>query len=124
MEFLSIDSRLFGRSRQLTPAAGLKWIARSERTNTVVEITVISRWQIQLSHTNKDGSGIIETTVTLTRENCALGRDRTLFCCPKCQKVTALLYLQNDKFKCWQCHGMKRGSFPRRSRKVASLSLG
>jgi hypothetical protein len=106
MELPSIDSRYLSRAKHLKPGIKHAWFTRNKQDHAHIEIKVLSRNEIRLIHATRDGSETIQTPVRLVDESCKHGRNHTWFQCPSCQRVTALLYLQADQFKCGQCHGV------------------
>ena len=48
--------------------------------------------------------------VRLERTPCRFGGDRPWFCCPRCERRVALLYLRGGAFRCRHCHGLAYAS--------------
>lgn len=106
-KYISLDARVLNRIEYMRAGAGHSWNARSAQGGDSIQIEVLSRTEIRMTHVNKEGSVLTTgTLVKLTSESCDRGRNRIWFHCPDCLRVVALLYLKGDQFKCWQCQGV------------------
>jgi hypothetical protein len=122
---LTLDLRRLGQKSRLIPNTCLQWVWKDVRGN--VQGTVgIFLWtdEIELIYgqSAKPKSEPIRERILLTSTNCHGGGHRLWFLCPGCRSRRAILYLEQELFRCRWCNKLAYASqYPSRGRSYGRL---
>lgn len=101
-----IDVRDWARRGLLRPGSGFSWSWHrgDEHTGSIgVNVVSASCVTLRYTYTLQNEPRNIADDIPVVRTGCAYGGTRPWFCCPRCARRAAVLYLRGGRFGCRKC---------------------